>query len=150
MISSYSRVSAGSLIDAVIMDAFKCDLFTLVGKLKRDLDLNTVALLFYSILRTVQFMHERSYVHGDLVPYNILLDKELSPILSDLSCYMIDYSDTHFDEQSFRGSTHSRPPEIRHAASTLGMKDFDPFKADVWGLGVILYNLLYGTRPYTA
>ena len=132
------------------MKAFKCDLFTFVRELKKDLDLSSVALLFYSITLTVQCMHEKHYVHGDLVPYSILLDKELSPILSDLSCCMVKYSDIEFDGQNFHGSTHARPPEIRHVKSTKGMKEFDPFKADIWGLGVILYTLLYRERPFTA
>ena len=62
---------------------------------------------------------------------------------------MLDYSDNHFTGQSFRGSLQSRPPEILHVESTIGMADFSPYKAEAWGLGVILYSLLYGTTPYT-
>ena len=111
----------------MIMEAFKCDLFELVTQLRKDLGLSSVALLFCSIVRSVQFIHLRYHAHGDLVPYNILLDMQLSPIISDLSCCMVEYNETHFEQQSFRGSTHARPPEIRHVKTTKGMKGFDAY-----------------------
>ncbi|KAH0785552.1 CAMK family protein kinase [Histomonas meleagridis] len=95
---------------------------------------------FYSIVKTVSFMHINGYVHRDLKLENILLDENGRVMLADFGCSR-EFKEGEFTS-SVCGTVQYEPPEI------LLCKSYDATKVDSWALGIILYALFFNKLPY--
>ncbi len=92
--------------------------------------------------------HEREppIIHCDIKPENILLTKDYVPKLSDLNIARI-MSELVKPERGVVGSEPYAAPEQLHA----GKPSVQPIGTytDVWGIGVVMYEMLTGRRPYS-
>ena len=100
-----------------------------------------------SIARGLHFAHERGLVHRDIKPGNVMLGEDGQPVL-------LDFGLAH-DEHS-EGMTLTHPGELMGTPAYLAPEQiravavgFDP-RADVYALGVILYECLTLNRPFQA
>ena len=95
-----------------------------------------LALRFlYQTSLAVRYLHGNKIVHRDIKPENILLDGEFNVKLCDFgwSCYLEDDD----CRMSLCGTYEYMSPEILdHLGHTS--------KADIWGLGILLYEMLHG------
>lgn len=98
-------------------------------------------LMTYSkqIIDAVSYLHSEKIAHHDLKPSNCLIDKNGRIKLADFGL-SIKYS--YPSSQQFKGTKIYTPPEVMKRAS------FDPFKADIWSLGMTLYSLMTGELPF--
>lgn len=103
--------------------------------------------LFHDICSAVSFAHQRLIVHRDLKPSNILVTPDGTPKLLDFGVAKIlapENDSTDKDHTSFqhRAMTpeYASPEQIRGEVVTTS--------SDVYSLGVLLYELLTGHRPY--
>ena len=48
--------------------------------------------------------------------------------------------------ESLVGSINYMAPDI--LLSEIENKSYNPFKSDIWSMGIILYKMLYGRQPY--
>ena len=105
--------------------------------------------LFYQLLQTVDYLHERKIAHTDIKPDNIILRHVPSehlvpqPILIDFG------SACHFDGlKDLTASVGYSPPEVmkavKHNKKLSELNNIFPDKIDVWMLGVILFEILTG------
>lgn len=112
--------------------------------------LEQVDSLVEGILAGVAHAHRQGLIHRDLKPANVLLestDAGLIPKVADFGLAKL----THGDGPSGVGHTHSgvvmgtpsymAPEQIRDSKSV-------DQRADVFSLGVILYELVAGERPF--
>ena len=112
----------------------------------RRLSLRARVALMVQVLLPVQYAHQNLVVHRDLKPANILVTPGGQVCLLDfgIAKLMIDgyASETELTRQGGRALTpHYASPE-QIAGGTVSTA------SDVYSLGVVLYGLLCGQRPY--
>lgn len=87
------------------------------------------------------FAHGRGVVHRDIKPDNILIDPQGRAVITDFGIARMDNSDVTRTGEIL-GTPHFMSPE-----QILG-KPLDG-KSDLFSLGVVLYQLLTGEKPFT-
>ena len=111
-----------------------------------SLSINDRLDLFKSVCEAVQHAHRNLVVHRDLKPSNILVTEEGVVKLLDFGIAKILNPEwektmvlTH-SEMKFMTPEYAAPEQVRGEAITTA--------TDVYGLGVLLYEILTGSRPY--
>jgi serine/threonine-protein kinase len=106
-------------------------------------DFRRTAELVARIARAVHHAHQRRTLHRDLKPGNILLDEDWQPQVGDFGLAgRLDESGAIAAEGSPMGSLPWMAPEAVRGDPRLTTG------VDIWALGVILYELLTGARPF--
>ncbi|HEU4390921.1 MAG TPA: serine/threonine-protein kinase [Blastocatellia bacterium] len=98
--------------------------------------------LFRVVCSAVQYAHQNLIVHRDLKPNNILVTEAGSPKLLDFGIAKLLDSDMATTATAARLLTpaYASPEQILGKPVSIG--------SDVYSLGVLLYELLCGRRPY--
>src|SRR5690606_6483194 len=114
----------------------------------RQLDLQARLQLFLEICNAVQYAHQNLIVHRDLKPANILVTSEGVPKLLDFGiAKLLDAGDAAAVLALTRMNDRLLTPEYASPEQILGRTVTTA--SDVYALGVVLYELLTGLRPYT-
>jgi serine/threonine protein kinase len=125
----------------------------LPGGTLKDVQLNYGKLPWSAALRllmplaeALHYAHEHGILHRDVKPTNILLTKSGQPMLTDFGLVkLIGVEESHTLTSSGVGVG---TPGYMSPEQGIG-KEVDE-RTDVYGLGVVLYELLTGLRPYQA
>jgi len=116
---------------------------------ERALSIRDRLALFLRIVNTVQFAHGRLVVHRDLKPSNILVQPDGAPRLLDFGvAKLLDLSaDASLGmmttpEVRLLTPEYAAPEQIRGEPPTTA--------ADIYSLGVLLFEMLTGVKPFAA
>ena len=96
-------------------------------------------VIFEKILKAVNAIHSKGIYHLDIKLQNILLDEKFEPKLSD-------FGTAKKKIESDNGFFKGRVGTIDHMAPQMFLLDkkYNPIKADIFSLGVVLFNLVVG------
>jgi serine/threonine protein kinase len=114
----------------------------------RQLSLTQRLQLFIKVCAAVQYAHQNLIVHRDLKPGNILVTADGTPKLLDFGiAKLMDASAKVAAEMTLtRVNDRVLTPEYASPEQILGQNVTTT--SDVYALGIVLYELLTGTRPY--
>lgn len=108
---------------------------------RRRLDVRGRLELFRKLCSAVEYAHRNLIVHRDLKPGNVLVTADGTPKLLDFGLAKILGEDTSATVPILTPA-YASPEQLRgEAVATV---------ADVYSLGVVLFELLTGSLPYTA
>ncbi|MEM7356826.1 MAG: serine/threonine-protein kinase, partial [Acidobacteriota bacterium] len=102
--------------------------------------------LFLAVCDAVHHAHRRLVVHRDLKPANILVGADGEPLLLDFGIAKVLDPAEHLDGMTTRTELRVMTPSYASPEQLLGQ----PITTgtDVWALGVLLFELLTGRRPF--
>jgi serine/threonine protein kinase len=101
--------------------------------------------LMEKIARAVQYMHDSNLLHRDLKPGNILLEPGDEPVVSDfgLAKQLAPTDAALTATGDIPGTPAYMAPEQVTGSAAVSQA------TDIWALGVILFELVCGQRPFT-
>ena len=113
---------------------------------KNNLDTNEKLTLFMQVCEAVSEAHRHGIIHRDLKPANILVDSRGNPKIIDFGvAKAIDPmglpTALHTNSTDFVGTMQYMSPEQASGENV-------DVSSDVYSLGVMLYELLSGEKPY--
>jgi non-specific serine/threonine protein kinase/serine/threonine-protein kinase len=113
---------------------------------KRDLGVRERIQLFRVICSAVHYAHQNLVVHRDLKPGNILVTADGVPKLLDFGISQL----LSADEDALSLPTATLQPALTPEYASPEQVRGEPVAttSDVYALGVVLYELLAGRRPY--
>ena len=101
-------------------------------------------VIFKKILEAIKYCHDRNICHLDIKPGNIMLDNKFDPVILDYG-FATEFRDKNNEIKKlkkYKGTEEYECPEI------LEKKEFSGEKADIFSLGVVLFNLVIGNNGF--
>jgi serine/threonine protein kinase len=108
---------------------------------KGKFPLRDAALIIERLASALDHAHSRGVIHRDIKPDNVLFDASGNPYLSDFGVAKVTESLISTTGQEVIGTPAYLSPEQALGESV-------DHRADVYGLGAMLYEMLTGERPF--
>ena len=96
--------------------------------------------MFLEIIKAVQYLHKKGIAHRNIILEHVLVTKRNIPKLTGFK-FAIAFNGVNLIDKHV-GVGSYLPPEV------LSRQPYDPFKADVWSLGVVLFALTNDGFPF--
>jgi serine/threonine protein kinase/DNA-binding SARP family transcriptional activator len=108
----------------------------------RQLPLDRVLAIGLELADALSRAHHLGIVHRDLKPENVLLAVDGTPRLTDFGMARLEWDDARLTQSGtlFGSPAYMSPEAVRG-------EELDA-RSDIWSLGVLLYELLAGRRPF--
>ncbi|XP_050396614.1 testis-specific serine/threonine-protein kinase 4-like [Patella vulgata] len=144
LVTFYQVIETTSRFFLVMEIADNGDLLEAI-RTQKQIPENQAGLWFKSLHDGILYMHGRGIVHRDLKCENLLIDTTNTLRITDFGFSRrnlrgklgeIIYSETYC------GSYAYAPPEILKGIP------YNPFLAEVWSMGVVLFTMVYGRLPF--
>ena len=110
---------------------------------KGKFSLEDAARIIERLSGALAYAHKNGLVHRDLKPDNILFDNNGDPFISDFGVAKITNSTTNMTGSGIIGTPAYMSPEQAQGEPVDN-------RSDIYGLGVIIFQMLSGHQPYEA
>ena len=137
------NVSFGDRIQYIVMEYI--DGITLKEYLEQQKEIKWKEAIHFTIqiLRALQHAHEKGIVHRDIKPQNIML-------LQDGTIKVTDFGIARFSRSETRTMTDKAIGSVHYIAPEQARGDITDEKADIYSVGVMLYEMITGQLPFEA
>ena len=108
---------------------------------KGRLSLSDAAVILERLASALDHAHSKGIIHRDIKPDNVLFDAGNNPYLSDFGV-------AKFAETSVSATGHDVMGTPAYISPEQARGENVDHRADIYGLGAILYEMLAGKRPY--
>ena len=136
-------VSFGDLIQYIVMEYIEGITLKQYIESHGHLEWKVAVNIVMQILRALQHAHDKGIIHRDVKPQNIMLMKDGSIKVTDFGIARFARSEHKTMTDKAIGSVHYISPEQARGEIT-------DEKADIYSVGVMLYEMLSGTLPFQA
>ena len=136
-------VSFGDRIQYLVMEYV--DGITLKQYIEQQGEIKWREALYFTvqILQALQHAHERGIIHRDIKPQNIML-------LEDGSIKVMDFGIARFTQAETQTMTDKAIGSVHYIAPEQARGGHINDKADIYSVGVMLYEMLTGQLPFVA
>ncbi len=136
-------VSFGDLIQYIVMEYI--DGITLKEHIERQGSLLWKDAVYYTIqiLKALGHAHDKGIVHRDVKPQNIM-------VLSDGTIKVTDFGIARFARNEQRTMTDKAIGSVHYISPEQARGEKTDEKADIYSVGVMLYEMLTGQLPFDA
>lgn len=136
-------VSFGDLIQYIVMEYI--DGITLKEFIERQGSLRWKDAVYFAIqiLKGLQHAHDKGIVHRDVKPQNIM-------VLSDGTIKVADFGIARFARNEQRTITDKAIGSVHYISPEQARGEKTDEKADIYSVGVMLYEMLTGQLPFEA
>lgn len=136
-------VSFGDRLQYIVMEYIEgITLKEYIGQ-RGVLDWNETLYFIIQVLRALQHAHDKGIVHRDIKPQNIMLLENGTIKVADFGIARFNHGETKTISEKAIGSVHYMSPEQAKGEAT-------DEKADIYSVGVMLYEMLTGKLPFEA
>ncbi len=136
-------VSFGDLIQYIVMEYI--DGITLKEYIERQGSLRWKDAVYFTlqILKGLQHAHDKGIVHRDIKPQNIM-------VLADGTIKVTDFGIARFARSEQRTITDKAIGSVHYISPEQARGEKTDEKADIYSVGVMLYEMLTGQLPFQA
>ena len=137
----------------IVMEKYKADLFDMAFSSENKMNEKQLKKTFRRICRGVRDLHVRGIAHLDIKPENVLVDDHENPFLCDFGCAFVLPTEKKSEKLSRKDRCKvfayltGRGTKVYSAPELSKCIPCNPFPADIFSLGVLLYTLLTGCFP---
>ena len=138
IIKLYNMHEDDETINIIMEYAPNGNLYQMIKKEKTGFSESKSFDYFIQVINAVYYLHSNNIIHRDIKPENLLLCEDNKLKLCDFGWS----KELSLENRStFCGTMEYMAPEI------VGSENYD-YSVDIWSLGILLYELLFGHSPF--
>ena len=138
IIKLYNMHEDDETINIIMEYAPNGNLYQMIKKEKTGFSESKTFDYFIQVINAVYYLHSNNIIHRDIKPENLLLCEDNKLKLCDFGWA----KELSLENRStFCGTMEYMAPEI------VGSENYD-YSVDIWSLGILLYELLFGHSPF--